>query len=114
MAEAEQIVDALVPVIEAAIARRMEQVYTVIEELREQFQQTINIMDGNDHAIIAAVQELRGQVTGEGYVVEEVVKRAAESWERFVRSEAEKLGLKVIMPKVQKIEVRDGDAEVED
>lgn len=112
---AEQIVEVLVPVIEGAIARRMEEVYGTLEVLREEFQQTINVMDGNDHAIIAAVQELRGQITGEGYIVEEVVKRAGESWERFVRSEAEKLGLKFIVPKVpttmpvERIEVRDED-----
>lgn len=116
----EQIVEVLVPVIEGAIARRMEEVYGTLEVLREEFQQTINVMDGNDHAIIAAVQELRGVVTGEGYIVEEVVKRAAESWERFVRSEAEKLGLKMLVPKVpvekvpvETIEVRDAQAEEE-
>lgn len=95
----EDIVEALVPVIERAIARRMEEVFGVIEELREQFHATIGVMDGNDQAIIAALQEVRGAVTGEGGQVGEVMKLAAESWERFVKGEAEKLGMKVVVPK---------------
>ncbi len=95
----EQIVDALVPVIEAAIARRAEDIYGAIEQLRGEFQATINVMDGNDAAIIAAVQEMRGVLTGDGYQVSEVLSKAGASWERFVRAEAEQLGLKVIVPK---------------
>lgn len=119
----EQVVDALVPVIERAIGRRMEEVYGTLEQLREEFQQTINVMDGNDQAIVAALQEIRGKISGEGYQVAEVLAKAGESWERFVRAEAEKLGLKVITPKViqqhkdllegkdsvEKIDVREGE-----
>lgn len=114
MTTSEEIVDVLVPVIERAIARRLEAVYGAIEQLREEFQQSVTVLDGNDQAVIAVVQELRGKVTGEGMQVAEVLAKAGESWERFVRGEAEKLGLKVIVPKasaieIERIEVRDGD-----
>lgn len=89
----------LVPVIERAMERRDVGVYAAIDQLRGEVQATIEVMDGNDQAIISALQEIRGQVTGDGAQVAEVLKLAAESWERFVRGEAEKLGLKVIVPK---------------
>lgn len=99
---AEQIVDTLVPVIERAIGRRMEEVYGAIEQLREEFQQSVTVLDGNDHALVAEIQRLRGSG---GEQVAEVLAQAGEAWERFVRGEAEKLGLKVITPKV----ARDAD-----
>lgn len=98
----EQIVEAVVPMVERAIARQMEDTYGAIEQLREEFQASINIMDGNDHAIIAEIQRLRGSG---GEQVAEVLTKAAESWDRFIRSEAEKLGLKVLTPKVTKVEI---------
>lgn len=108
----EDIVEVLVPVIERTMVRRLEDVYGTIEQLRGEFQQTINIMDGNDRAIIAEIQRLRGSG---GEQVAEVLTRAAESWDRFVRAEAENLGLKVLTPKgVEKIEVRDEEGEADE
>ena len=102
--EVTEVVDALVPVIEGAIARRMEEVYGVLEELREQFQATVAVLDGNDHAIITEVQRLRGSG---GEQVAETITKAAEAWERFVVTEARHIGLQVIRPKVAKEEVDD-------
>ena len=102
--EVTEVVDALIPVIEGAIARRMEEVYGVLEELREQFQATVTVLDGNDHIIIAEVQRLR---ESGGEQVAETVAKAAEAWERFVVAEAKHIGLQVIRPKVAKEEVED-------
>ncbi len=94
----EQIVDRLTPVIEAAIARRMEEVYAVLEDLRSQMQSTVQVLDGNDQALVAEIQRLRGSG---GEQVAEVLANAAGAWERWVRAEAANLGLKVIVPKVK-------------
>lgn len=95
----EDIVEVIAPIVEQAIASRVTEIYEVIEDLRQGFQATVGVLDGNDQAIIAALQEVKAKVTGEGYQVAEVLKKSAESWDRFVRGEAEKLGWKVVVPK---------------
>lgn len=92
----EDIVDTLVPVIERLIGRKSEDIYLAMEQLREEFQQSVTVLDGNDHALVAEIQRLRGSG---GEQVAEVLTRAAEAWEAFVRMEAEKLGLKVLVAK---------------
>ncbi len=81
------------------IGRRLEDVYLAIEAVREEFQQTVTVMDGNDRAVIAELQRFQ-QLTPI-----QVMEEAAASWERFVKTEAEHLGLKVIVPKVATTEV---------
>ncbi len=92
----EQIVNVLTPVVEAEIGRRLEEVYSVIEDLRQQMIATVGVLEGNDQAIIAEIQRLRGSG---GELVAEVLSRAGESWQRFVMAEAQHLGLKLIVPK---------------
>ena len=94
--EPEQIVNIIVPVIEKMIAERSEAIYAVVEDLRQQMIATVGVLDGNDAALVAEIQRLRGSG---GEQTAEVLTKAAEAWERFVRAEAEQLGLKVITPK---------------
>lgn len=97
--EAAEIVDTLVPVIERAIARRLEEVFGAIEQLREEFQTSVGVLDGNDHALVAEIQRLRGSG---GEQVAETLARAGQAWERFITTEAKLLGLQIIVPKAVK------------
>lgn len=81
----EQIVEAVAPIVERAV-----------DQLRAEMQATVEVLAGNDDALVAEIQRLRGSG---GEQVAEVLTKAGEAWERFVRAEAEKLGLKVIVPK---------------
>lgn len=86
-------IDQIAEVVNGFLATRMEQVYLAIEQLREEFQATINIMDGNDRALIAEFQKVKGMPPAEFLI------QAGESWERFIRTEAKHLGLRVIAEK---------------
>lgn len=101
MTDVTGVVDALLPVIERAIARLRSEVEESIEQLREEMRATVEVLDGNDHALVGEIQRLRGSG---GEQVAEVLASAGAAWERFVKGEAEKLGLKVIAPKVAKEE----------
>lgn len=89
----EGLVDILAPVVEQAIAERLEAVYLAIEVMREEFQQTISVMDGNDHAIVGELQRIKTVTPAK------VLEEAGEAWERFVIGEAKALGLRVVRPK---------------
>jgi len=92
---------AIVSAVNENIARRLEDVYGAIEQMREEFHQTITVMDGNDMAIVGELQKMKAMPTPE------VLKEAGESWERYVRGEAKHLGLRIIAPKVDAPAVAD-------
>lgn len=101
--EALQIAQVTRTVVEEIIAARMEQVYLAIEQMREEFQMTVGVLDGNDHAVIGELQRMKGVTPAE------VLEEAGRAWERFIKTEAGHLGLKVIRPKVEKMAVVEGD-----
>lgn len=87
-------------VIDIAIAQRMEQVYGVIEELRQQVSDavesvnaTAQVLHDNDTALMAKMMADQGNVPAEFTVF------AAEAWQRFVVAEAKELGLRIVVPK---------------
>ncbi len=94
---------AIVAACDEAMGRRLEEVYLAIENLRGEMQATVGVLDGNDRALIGELQRYK-QVPAAVVLAE-----AAESWERFVRSEAGHLGLKVLVAKTTKKAGGDGE-----
>ena len=101
-------VEAIIGAVDEVVGRRLEQVYASIEQLREEFYATTQVLDGNDHAVVAEVQRMKQ----EGPAV--LLATVEESWSHYIKGEAERLGMKVMVPKmpsapvqkVEKIEVR--------
>jgi len=92
-AEAIEIAQAVRVVVDEVVAQRSEQIYLAMEQMREEFQMTVGVLDGNDHAVIAELQRMKQ--TAPAVLLSEVEK----SWEHFIRVEAERLGLKVLAKK---------------
>lgn len=63
-----------------------------VDQLREEFRATVEVMDGTDQAIIAKVLELVDEVHGEEGV-SKLAGDVGEAYTRFVRAEATRLGL---------------------
>lgn len=89
-----------VQVIANLIGERMEQVYGEIEVLKgavreavEMLQQTAQVLHDNDVAIMGQLSIARGDQ------VAKFVGGVSDSWERFIKVEAEALGLKIMVPK---------------
>lgn len=76
------IVEALAPIIEAQI-----------EQLRGEMQATVEVLDGNDLALVGELQKVKGMTAAE------VLTEAGESWERFIVGEAKHLGLRIVKEK---------------
>lgn len=85
----EQEMEQVITAIDMVMGRRMEEVYGELEKLRGEFQTTINVMDQSIMAIISRMQE----TTPENVGVAEFMESAGAAWERFIRREAEILGL---------------------
>lgn len=83
----ELIADTAFQVVERVIAERMEQVYAVMEEIRGQMQATVGVLSGNDDALLAELRKVQHATPAE------VLTMAGESWERFIRGEAQRIGL---------------------
>lgn len=89
----EVIVDAVKSVVDRVIAERMEQVYAVLEETREQMQQTVETLSGNDNALLGELRKIQHATPTE------VLTMAGESWERWIRGEATRLGIVPVIKK---------------
>lgn len=85
---------AIVAAVNEIITKRLEDVYLAIENMREEFHQTVGVLDGNDMAIVGELQKMKATPAAE------VLKEAGNSWERYVKGEARHLGLRVIAPKI--------------
>lgn len=105
--EPTEIVNAILPILQQHIDTEIS---LHLDQLRQEFQATVEVLDGNDSALVAEIQRLRASG---GEQVAETLTRAGESWERFIRAEAEHLGLRVMVPKVstsvQISQTRDGE-----
>lgn len=73
--------------VDVAMGKRLEEVYGAIEQLREEFQATINVIDGSIMSIIGWLQER------EDPEVKEFSDGFQGAWDRLVKMEAERLGL---------------------
>lgn len=103
-ADIEIITDTVYAVLDRVIAERMEQVYAGLEETREQMQQTVAVLEGNDHALLGEVRKL--QHAGPVDLADEVVG----AWERFIHGEATRLGItRPVLTKTKKMGDDDGD-----
>ena len=80
-------------VVDEVVGARAEQIYLAMEQMREEFQATVGVLDGNDHAVIAELQRMKQ--TAPAQLLEEVER----SWEWFIRGEAERMGMRVIVKK---------------
>jgi hypothetical protein len=89
----EIIVDAVHQVVERVVGERMQQVYEVIEELRDGFTNTVEVLGGNDDALLGEIRKVMHATPAE------VLGMAGESWSRYITAEAKYIGLKVIEPK---------------
>lgn len=87
------IVTAVKGVVDQVLGERLEQVYTDLQAIREQFEHTVQTLDGNDHAILAELRARLGDPVGELTVL------AEQAWERHVRAEGERIGLKPVLVK---------------
>lgn len=87
--------------VDEAIRARMEEVYGVLEELREGFLGTVQVLDGNDQALVGEIQKWKQSPPAEMLAI------AATSWERFIRGEVEALGMRMVAPK--KVEGDEGE-----
>lgn len=96
MALEQEDVATIIEVVEEIMGRRLEAVFGAIEQLREEIQQTVTTLNGNDLAVIGALQHMK---LADGGQVAAVLERAGESWQRFLVNEAKEIGLKVIAPK---------------
>lgn len=85
--------EAIVGAVNEIIGRRLEEVYGAIEQMREEFTQTVTVLDGNDTALLGEIRKMSGMTPAE------VLKEAGESWERYVKGEAANLGLRIVAPK---------------
>lgn len=83
----ELIADTAYQVVQRVIGERMEQVYGVLEEIREQMQATVGVLNGNDEALLAEIRKVQHATPAE------VLTQAGESWERFITNEAKVLGI---------------------
>lgn len=88
------------PALKEVIGERMEEVYAVIEDLRqdvatavEQVRDTAQVLHDNDVALMARLQQ------AEGDPVAGFAARVNESWERFIRGECEQMGWRIVVPK---------------
>lgn len=88
----ELIVDTVKQVVDRLLADRLEQVYAVLEETREQMQHTVLTLEGNDQALLGEIRKVQHATPAE------VLTMAGESWASFVTAEAERIGLRVIDP----------------
>lgn len=111
MAIDQEDVETIIGAVDEVMGKRLEQVYASIEQLREEFYATTQVLDGNDHAVVAEVQRMKQ----EGPAV--LLATVEESWTHYIKGEAERLGMKVMVPKVpsqpvqkvEKIPVREGE-----
>lgn len=94
--EIAQVADA----VEEIVGRRMEEVYAVVEDLRQQVAdavQSVNataqVLHDNDTALMARLMK------DEGSAPAEFIETAAEGWRRFVEGEAKRLGVKIMVAK---------------
>lgn len=86
---ARAVVDVLYPIIEREFASvRME-----VEQLRQEVFDTVQVLQGNDNALVGELQKIKGST------VAELLQEAGESWARFVKGEAENLGMRVVVAK---------------
>lgn len=86
---ARAVVDVLYPIIE----REFASVRTEIDQLRQEIYDTVQVLQGNDTALVGELQKVKGST------VAEVLQEAGESWARFVKGEAENLGMRVVVAK---------------
>lgn len=86
---ARAVVDVLYPIIEREFASIREE----IDQLRAEIYDTVQVLQGNDNALVGELQKMKGST------VAEVLQEAGESWARFVKGEAENLGMRVVMAK---------------
>lgn len=81
------IVDTVKAVVDRLLGERLEGVYGVLEETREQMQHTVATLEGNDQALLGELRKIQHATPAE------VLTMAGESWERYVRGEAMMLGI---------------------
>lgn len=86
----EIITDAVYEVVNRVVGARMEEVYAVLEELRGGFTNTVEVLNGNDNALLGEIRKVQHASPAE------VLEMAGESWERFIRNEAEAIGMTVV------------------
>ena len=89
----------IVEAVNEIIGQRLQPVYESIEQMREEFTQTVTVLDGNDTALLGEIRKMSGMTPAE------VLKEAGESWERYVKSEAANLGLRIVAPKKKAAEL---------
>jgi hypothetical protein len=98
--------DDITQVIEAVdtiLARRMEEVYGVLEDLREQVHGSITMLNGNDQALVSEILSLKGGLAAEWN------QSSEEAWRRFVEVQARELGIIPAKITAKKIVVKKGD-----
>lgn len=86
----EVIVDAVHQVVERVVGERMEQVYHVIEEMRQGMVGTVEVLNGNDTALLGELRKIQHATPAE------VLTMAGESWAAFIQHEAERIGMTVV------------------
>lgn len=69
--------------VDALVTERMADIQQAIEQIRDEFTQTVSVLEGNDNALLGEIRKWQG----------------AESWAEFIRAEAGKLGMSVIVAK---------------
>lgn len=92
------IVDAVKSVVDRVIAERMTEVYGVLEEIREQMFNSVTVLSGNDDALLGEIRKVQHATPAE------VLEMAGDSWERFIRGEAVKLGIVKVLTKTMPTE----------
>lgn len=97
------IVDAVKSIVDRLLAERMESIYGVLEEIREQTFHSVTVLDGNDAALLAEIRKVQHATPAK------VLEMAGESWDRFIRAEAGHLGLRIVVPKVLAADTKEDD-----
>jgi hypothetical protein len=72
------------------VTERMGDIHQTLEQLRDEFTQTVGVLEGNDTILLSEIRRV-------GQPESQLV--AGEAWTRFVRQEATALGLVFMAPK---------------
>ena len=77
--------DELIDRLTAVVQQQLDGVYQIIDSLRDEFSQTVTVLDSNDRAVMAELQRVKGSE------VEGLANDAGEAWQRFITSEYARL-----------------------